>query len=78
MPVSASVDPSTASRTLDGKVPVIYRLDLSDPASFFIAQSFPILNHDVVYVSNAPGADLQKFVNIVSSMTFSIIGIKRI
>lgn len=69
---------STASRTLDGKVPVIYRLDLSDPASFFIAQSFPILNHDVVYVSNAPGADLQKFVNIVSSMTFSIIGIKRI
>lgn len=69
---------ATARRTLDGKVPVIYRLDLRDPAGFFIAQSFPILNHDVLYVSNAPGADLQKFVNIVSSLTFSLVGIKSI
>lgn len=69
---------ATARRTIDGKVPVIYRLDLRDPAGFFIAQSFPILNHDVLYVSNAPGADLQKFVNIVSSLTFSLVGIKSI
>lgn len=67
-----------ARPTIDGKVPVIYRLDLGDPAGFFIAQGFPILNHDVVYVSNAPAADLQKFVNMVSSMTFSIVGIKSI
>lgn len=64
--------------TPDGRVPVIYRIDLSDPASFFIAQSFPIHNKDVVYVSNAPVADLQKFVNIVSSMAFSIIGVTNI
>ncbi|WP_374282436.1 polysaccharide biosynthesis/export family protein [Novosphingobium sp.] len=65
----------SARRTLDGKIPVIYRLDLHDPASFFVAQSFPIRNRDVVYVSNAPVADLQKFVNIVSSMAFSIVGV---
>lgn len=66
---------NTAPRTPDGKVPVIYRLNLSDPAGFFIAQSFPVLNRDILYVSNAPAADLQKFVNMISSMTFSIIGV---
>jgi len=64
-----------ARLTSNGKVPVIYRLNLQDPASFFIAQGFPIRNGDVLFVSNAPGADLQKFVSIVSSMAFSIIGI---
>lgn len=66
----------SAKQTVEGKVPVIYRVDLRDPASFFIAQGFPILNHDVLYVSNAQATDLQKFVNIISSMSFSILGIK--
>lgn len=61
--------------TPDGRIPVIYRLSLSDPKAFFISQSFPINDGDVLYVSNAPGADLQKFVTIASSMAFSIIGI---
>lgn len=58
-----------------GQLPVIYKLDLSDPGSFFVAQGFPIRNGDVLYVSNAPLADLQKFVSIVSSMAYSVIGI---
>jgi polysaccharide export outer membrane protein len=29
-------------------------------------------NKDVVYVANAPGAELQKFLNILSSSLFSI------
>jgi polysaccharide export outer membrane protein len=73
-----AVDPmiaATARRTPDGRIPVIYRVDLSNPASFFVAQSFPIRDKDVLYVSNAPLADLQKFVSIVSSMAFSVIGI---
>lgn len=74
----AAIDPAiaaTARRTPDGRIPVIYRVDLSNPATFFVAQSFPIRNRDVLYVSNAPLADLQKFVSIVSSMAFSVIGI---
>lgn len=74
----AALDPAIAAsarRTPDGRVPVIYRVDLSNPATFFVAQSFPIRNKDVVFVSNAPMADLQKFVSIVSSMAFSVIGI---
>ncbi len=57
--------------TPDGRAPVIYRLDLKSPASFLVAQSFPIRNKDVVYVANAPAAELQKFLNIVTSSVFS-------
>lgn len=74
----AALDPAiaqTARRTPDGRIPVIYRVDLGNPATFFVAQSFPVRNKDVLYVSNAPLADLQKFVSIVSSMAFSVIGI---
>lgn len=61
--------------TTDGKVPVIYRVDLKDPRSFFVAQGFPIRNKDVMYVSNAPAAELQKFMNILTSVVFSAQGL---
>lgn len=61
--------------TPDGKVPVIYRVDLKDPRSFFVAQGFPIRNKDVMYVSNAPAAELQKFMNILTSVVFSAQGL---
>jgi polysaccharide export outer membrane protein len=66
---------TTPTTTPDGKVPVVYQLNLKDPASFFIAQSFPIDNKDVLYVSNAPSADLQKFLNIVVSVVYPIVNV---
>ena len=76
-------DPSALGATLtegvqltpDGKIPVIYRVNLADPASFFVAQGFPIRNADVLYVSNAPLTDIQKFVSLITSTTFSLINI---
>lgn len=68
-------DGKTPATTPDGKVPVIYRVNLKDPATFFTAQSFPIQNRDVLYVSNAPAAELQKFLNIVLSVAYPIINI---
>ncbi len=61
--------------TPDGKMPVIYRVDLKDPRSFFVAQGFPIRNKDVMYVSNAPAAELQKFMNILTSVVFTATGL---
>ena len=68
-------DAATARPTPDGRVPVIYRVDLADPKTLFVAQSFPIRNRDVLYVTNAPLGDLQKFVGIVSSLAFTVIGL---
>ena len=67
--------PHKAMTTPDGKVPVIYQVDLSDPRSFFVAQSFPIQDKDLLYVSNAPGAELQKFLDIVMSVASPVLGI---
>jgi polysaccharide export outer membrane protein len=61
--------------TPDGKVPVIYRVDMSNPATFFVAQGFPIHDKDVIYVSNSPIADLQKFINVISQLAFSVAGV---
>jgi len=56
-------DPSVKSS--NGKVPVVYEINLRDPAAFFVTQNFPIQNHDVIYVSNSPGAEFRKFLTYV-------------
>ena len=55
---------------VDGKVPAIFEFDLRDPAVFFAAQTFPIHDHDLLYVSDAPANDLQKVLTIVGSIVF--------
>jgi polysaccharide export outer membrane protein len=49
--------------------PIVYRLNLREANSLFVAQSFHILNRDLLYVSNAPVTDFQKYEEIISSLT---------
>lgn len=46
-------------------VPVVYRLNLSDPNSLFLEQGFPIASRDLVYVSNAPAVKVQKIFSMI-------------
>lgn len=62
----------------NGKVAVIYRVDLRDPATLFAAQNFPIRDHDLIYVANAPLADFQKFLQAVSQIVYPIISVQRV
>jgi polysaccharide export outer membrane protein len=62
----------------DGRVPVIYRANLKDPATFFSAQSFPIQPGDVLYVSNSSVAELQKFLNVVASVFYPAVVLRGI
>ena len=61
--------------TPDGLVPVVYRIDLKDPSSFFTIQSFPMNNKDVLYVANSPTAELQKFLNVVFLIYYPVINL---
>ena len=54
----------------DGRVPVVYRVDLKNPGTYFVAQGFPMRNHDVVYVANASSTELQKFLNVLVSLVY--------
>jgi polysaccharide biosynthesis/export protein len=67
-----------ARTTADGRVPVVYRVNLRDPASFFMAQGFPMRNKDILYVADSPIAELQKFLNIVSSVVIPAVTIQNL
>ena len=74
----SAIDPELLGQlqtTQDGKVPVIYRLNLSDAAGLFVAQDFQVRDDDVLYVSSAPGADLRKFLQTLSNVALSTIAI---
>ena len=64
--------------TAEGMVPVAYRIDLKDPASFFAIQSFPIENRDILYVSNAPITEIQKFLNVLFSVAYPTLALKQV
>lgn len=55
-------------------VPTVYQVDLLDPKSLFLVQRFPIQDKDIVYVSNAPLAEFQKFLRMIFSITSPVTG----
>lgn len=46
-------------------IPIIYQVNLRDPAGYFLTTSFEMRNKDVIYVSNAISVDVTKFLNYV-------------
>ena len=57
----------------DGSSPVVYRLDLSDAKSYFLAQRFAMHDKDIIYVANADFNELQKFFTLLNTLTGPII-----
>lgn len=52
-----------------GEQPVIYRLDLLKPQSYFAAQRFLMREKDVVLIANARSNQLGKFVQLLNGLT---------
>ncbi|SUT87918.1 HexD, capsule biosynthetic locus protein [Actinobacillus ureae] len=53
-------------------VPTVYRVNLLEPQSIFLLQRFPMQDKDIVYVSNAPLSEFQKFLRMIFSVTSPI------
>jgi polysaccharide biosynthesis/export protein len=64
--VARALRPESALVAPGRLVPVVFRLNLHDPASLFAAQSFRMANRDLLYVSNAPITNVQKAFSIFS------------
>jgi polysaccharide biosynthesis/export protein len=62
--------PKPVKLTANGEVPVVFRFDFSNPATFFAAQTFPIQNHDLIYVATAPSVDLRKFLGLIVQIVY--------
>lgn len=53
--------------------PVIYRLDLLDPAAYFAAQQFAMRPRDVMLIANARSNQIDKFLRLVSSLSAPVV-----
>ena len=72
--VNTLQSPDEARFNSSSPVPIVYRINLRDPNVLFYAQKFVMKDKDVLYVANAPAAELQKFLRIVFSITSPITG----
>jgi polysaccharide biosynthesis/export protein len=53
-------------------IPVIYTINLRDPAGYFLASSFEMRNKDIIYVSNAISVESTKFMNYLNTIQATI------
>ena len=58
-----------------GPIPVVFQVDLKQPETFFAAQNFAMKNGDVIFISNSPASDLQRFVNLIASTVLPALSI---
>jgi polysaccharide export outer membrane protein len=58
-----------------GPVPVIFQVNLKQPETLFAAQNFAMKNGDVIFVSNSPASDLQRFVSLVASTVLPVLSV---
>ncbi len=61
---------------LPAEVPTIYTLDFTQPDSFFLASKLPMHSEDVIFVSNAPAADLAKVLTLLLPIAYSVSGLR--
>lgn len=69
----AAIAPGRPIDRREQLIPVVYRLTLRDTKSYFLARSFRMRDKDVLYVANASGAELQKFLTLISTVTSPVI-----
>lgn len=55
-----------------GRYPIVYRIDLDQPDSLLVGQTFPIHNGDVIYASRHPSVDVETFMQIINA-PFNIV-----
>lgn len=58
------------------EVPVIYRLNLMQPSSYFLSQRFAIRDKDVIYIANAASMRPSKLVSIFNQFVSPVVTAK--
>ena len=66
-----------AAQDEQGRIPVIYRINMKDPATYFAMQHFAMKDRDVLYVSNSPVAEFQRFFGIIASTVLPVMAVSR-
>jgi polysaccharide export outer membrane protein len=65
----SQLEPGRALPSQGNLVPVIYRLNLRNANSFFLARAFQAKDKDILYISNSASDPVQKFLGLVGQIT---------
>ncbi|WP_158744203.1 polysaccharide biosynthesis/export family protein [Acidisphaera sp. L21] len=61
--------PTSAAPAVPGTAPtgtpVIYKVNMREPQTFFAIQQFPMQDKDVIYIANAPTVQIYKFLQLI-------------
>ena len=71
--VLQALDQPVAGGARGGVTPVVYRFDLRDGKTFALAQEFPVDDKDVIFVADAPAAQVYKFFAALNQLTGPIV-----
>jgi polysaccharide biosynthesis/export protein len=63
------LDQPMATRAQDGVSPIVYRFDLSDANSYFMADQFSVRDKDIIFVADAAAAQVYKVINVLNNIT---------
>lgn len=57
-------------------IPTIYQLNFNEPEAFFLARSFMLHDDDIIFVSNAPATEFQKFISLILNPVLGLFMVK--
>ena len=72
--IAATIPAAQTVPVVNGFVPVIYHLNVKDPAGLFLARRFQMRNKDILYVANAPIVSVAKVLNLFNLVTAPVVG----
>jgi polysaccharide export outer membrane protein len=71
--VVRALDQPVSTEARGGVSPVVYRFDLRDGKTYSLAQEFPVYDKDVIFVADAPAAQIYKFFTALNQVTGPIV-----
>jgi len=71
--VVRTLDQPIATGARGGYSPIVYRFNLREGKTYLLAQEFPIRDKDVIFVADAPAAQVYKFFNVLNQITGPVI-----
>ena len=75
--VAYPASPTTPGAVANG-VPVVYRVNMRDPQTYFAMQRFTMRDKDLIYIANAPTVQIYKFLQLIYTFATPAITAKAV
>jgi polysaccharide export outer membrane protein len=75
---AAASPPAVIPGAMPQGVPVIYKVNMRDPQTYFAIQQFPMQDKDVIYIANAPTVQIYKFLQLIYTLVTPAVTAKTI